>query len=135
MTHGELNQKTQAIVDELWSNPDVAVGPPEPRRYNGNKLAFDILACPVQPIYDPEELNDFMQGMVGALPSCLDYFSEHLEGGDRPVDRRLVLGRLCFGETLSVRLFPDAGHLIDAVNGHNTQDIPMSQLGRSLTLL
>jgi hypothetical protein len=109
----------------------------------GDGSGIDIFAHPRKPIYDPEGLNDFMFGLVTLTPTRLDYFHTIAQGFEQPT-RRLALGRLCFDETVantalagralamstSLRVFPDAGHLLDAVHGHNPYDIPVAELGQ-----
>ncbi len=153
MANAELTGKMKAVVDEVWSNPRVVLGglqSQQQREKTGllpcggaGQFRLDVLACPVQPVYDPEELNDLMLEVVGTKPTCIDYFSLHFEGVDRPASKQLLLGRLGFEETVvnpslagmslrqttSLRLFPDAEHLLDAVEGRNVDDIPLSQLG------
>jgi len=150
MARGEPGEKMQVVVDSLQANQAVVVAgsfedPPTAvwRSWGGRLL--DIFAHPAQPIYDPEELNDFMFALVDLSPSRLDYFHTVARNFEQK-EERLALGRLCFDETLintalsaralrsctSLRLFPDGGHLSDATTGRNQYDIPTHELGQRL---
>jgi hypothetical protein len=148
MAHAELTGKMREVVDELESNPRIVIGKPsEPASLwspdEVEDCGLDIFVYPERPIYDPEELNDLLLELVEIRPTRMDYFSLYLEGVDRPADRRLVLGRLCFDETVAnpvlagmalqqstrLHLFPNAGHLLDAMDDRNLYDIPVAELG------
>jgi hypothetical protein len=156
MARGETVEKMQVVVKSLAINPAVVVvggfehSPVSrqrrsPQAVGGSSRILDIFAHPREPIYDPEGLNDFMFGLVTVTPTRLDYFHLIAKGFEQHKER-LALGRLCFDETVAntalsdmaltrcttLRVFPDAGHLLDAANGHNQHDIPTDELGQRI---
>jgi hypothetical protein len=151
MANGESVEKLQGVMDVLQASPHVVVAThfdgsqTDGQRQSLGSRTLDIFAYPTIPLYDPEALNDLMFGLTELSPTRLDYFSFYFECVERR-DQRLVLGRLCFDETVantalssralqqctSLRLFPDAGHLFDAVNGYNQYDIPVYELGQRI---
>ena len=84
------------VVDELLHNPAVIVGGLRSDPGDPDGSALNVFTCPLEPIYDSEELNDFMQEMVTPKPSYIDYFSDSFE----TVDKLLMLGRLGFNESV-----------------------------------
>ncbi len=103
MANPESVEKMQVVVDSLRSNPDVVVAGGFERNYlqtgewpnpNGYwSRTLDIYTHPKKPIYDAEELNDFMFGLVPKLePTCSDHF--------RGYDRVLELGKLYYDESI-----------------------------------
>lgn len=172
MADPESIEKMQIVVDALRSNPDVVVVGGFERNYlqtgrqplpNGWSRTLDIYTHPKKPMYNADELNDFMFNLVPELePSCSDRFRDW--GGE------LELGKLYYDESIGkvaitavvelknnfstvssgilaprwqvdhiqelnqrtwVRIFPDAGHLVDAAEGHNEYRIPKSELRSS----
>ena len=106
MASPESAEKMQVVVDSLRANPDIVVVGghesnylqtgqwPNPNGYWSRTL--DILTHPVVPIYNADELNEFMFGLVPELkPTCYDRF----RGGSRK-DRELELGKLYYDEII-----------------------------------
>lgn len=103
MANPESVEKMQVVVDSLRTNPDIVVAGGFERNYlqtgewpnpNGYwSRTLDIYTHPKKPIYDAEELNDFMFGLVPELePTCSDRF--------RGYDRELELGKLYYDESI-----------------------------------
>lgn len=96
-------EKMQVVIDSLRANPDVVVvggfkrnyletgAKPTPYGYWSRTL--DIYTHPVDPMYNADELNDFMFGLVPELePTTVDRFYDF--------DRELRLGKLYFDEAI-----------------------------------
>jgi hypothetical protein len=107
MANPESVEKMQVVVDSLRSNPDVVVVGgfernylqtgdwPQPNGYWSRTL--DIFTHPVEPIYEADELNDFMFGLVPELEAtCSDRF----RGGKGPEAHGLALGKLYYDESI-----------------------------------
>lgn len=103
MANPESVEKMQVVVDSLRSNPDVVVVGGFERNYlqtgewphpsGGWSRTLDIYTHPKKPIYDADDLNDFMFGLVPELePTCSDRFL----GGKR----ELELGKLYYDESI-----------------------------------
>lgn len=100
-------EKMQVVVDSLRSNPDIVVVGGFERNYlesrqwphpNGYwSRTLDIYTHPVKPMYDGDELNDFMFGLVPELePTCSDRF----RGGKGRKENGLELGKLYYDESI-----------------------------------
>ena len=107
MASPESAEKMQVVVDSLRSNPDIVVVGGFERNYlqNGQwprpnsywSRTLDIYTHPVKPMYDGEELNDFMFGLVPELePTCYDHF----RGGKGRKENGLELGKLYYDESI-----------------------------------
>ncbi len=103
MANTEPVEKMQVVVDSLQNNPAVVVAGGFERNYlktgewphpNGYwSRTLDIFTHPKKPIYDADELNDFMFGLVPELePTCSDRFYGW--------DRELGLGKLYYDESI-----------------------------------
>ncbi len=106
MANPESVEKMQVVVDSLRANPDVVIVGgneinnlssgrwPNPSGYWSRTL--DIFTHPIDPIYNADELNEFMFGLVPQLePTCSDRF----RGGGRK-DGSLELGKLYYDECI-----------------------------------
>lgn len=107
MANPENIEKMQFVVDSLQANPDVVVvggyehnylkdgQMPTPNGFWSRTL--DIYTHPKDPIYDADELNEFMYGLVPELePTCSDRFRQY---GDRR-SGTLELGKLYYDEAI-----------------------------------
>jgi hypothetical protein len=119
MANPESVEKMQVIVDSLRGNPDVVVAGgfernylqtgewPRPDGYWSRTL--DIYTHPRKPIYDADELNDFMFGLVPELePTCSDRFYGW--------DRELELGKLYYDESIGTAALSATVQLKDGIS-------------------
>lgn len=107
MANPESAEKMQVVIDSLRNNPDIVVVGGFERNYlqSGNwpcpdgfwSRTLDIYTHPVKPMYDGEELNEFMFGLVPEIkPTCSDRF----RGGKGRKENGLELGKLYYDESI-----------------------------------
>lgn len=163
MTNPEDPQKLTIIEDSLKSNDEVVLvyrndersvrpGHPTP---NGRWSHFvDLYAHPKEPLYDPDELNEFMDGLVPLEPRMSDKFwvshNKKLETGklyfDEPIGSAVLtatvelIGQdgipsswqesrdLTLMRRTLLRVFPNGEHTRNAIIGKNEFEIPVCDL-------
>lgn len=138
MTNAESGEKMQIVVDSLQNNPDVVVvGGIERNHLKAGRWpiaagymsrTLDIYTHPREPIYDADELNSFMFGLVPELkPTMVDPFGNW--------GAELEMGKLYYDESIGRALLQATVELKNDMSVVRSGELaPGWQAGSSISL-
>ena len=110
------------LQEQIAANPGAEfIGEIQEKNTLGRPGTLEMLVAPASPLYDPDQLNEFMDGLVNSEPS--KRFPAAISGSNKG---RVVLGKLCFDEVVGRRNISTTTH-VEAIDRQLLEELGISE--------